>query len=239
MKGGKLVKTVTITRRQPSSQERTPSSLERRPRIRSSREMVLIVCSAESQNYFEDIVKHLNLTSRIVIKTTSSNNPVEQVEEALQFSLEADPHRRLFALLDRNDSAVSDGERLEQINQAQEIARHCSLPNSRMFRLIITAPGFPLWLLLHFDEAEFSTLPAKEWPQMVTKKLAEFIPNSHKATVRKQFFAKTHKHLALAIKRSQKKVLINNVQEGPSTEIHELINYLLKLQSRYERRVMM
>ena len=214
--------------------ERTSNSLERKHPSRPPRDMILIVCSVESKDYFQDMVNHLKLNNRITVETTSSNDPIQQVEEALEISHQADPHRRLFALLDQGDPDTESG-RPDQIRQAQDLARYHDLPNNRIFRLILTAPGFPLWLLLHFDEAEFSALPPQEWPQKVANKLGEFIPRSSRVETRREFFKKTHKHLELAIKRGQKQVLIRKVKPGPRTEIHELITYLLKLQERYAR----
>jgi hypothetical protein len=160
-------------------------------------------------------------------------SPVLLVEEALEISRQASPHSRLFALLDLDGINGHGQDRSRQIHQALEMARHHHLPNNRIFRLILTDPGFLFWLLLHFDEVDFSSLSGKEWQRQVVKKLAGFIANPNHAATRKKFFAKCRPHLEKAVKRSQKRFLLQSIQPGPHSEIHELIAYLRKLQVRY------
>ncbi|MBF0455994.1 MAG: RloB domain-containing protein [Magnetococcales bacterium] len=224
-----------VVRQSSPGNERSSNSLERSHPKLSPRDRILIVCSAESACYFQDIVDHLQLGSRITICATHSCDPIEQVEEALAISHQAAPHRRLFALLDQEGSPADSQERSDPISQAKRMARHHDLPNNRIFRLILSAPGFPLWLLLHFDEVEFSALPAVEWPKKVIDKLEAYLPNAQEADTREHYFEKTREFMALAIKRGQKQLLIQSVKAGPKTEIHELIIYLLKLQERHRR----
>ena len=215
--------------------ERTSSSMERKHPSHSPRELTLIVCSEESKDYFLDLVDHLELSSQVIVEATSSNNPVRQVEEALKISHQTKPHRRLFLLLDKINPAVRNLDETDQIRQAQNMARHNNLPNNRIFRLILTTPGFPLWLLLHFNKVDFSAIPEEEWLQQVQKNLEEFIPNHHLPETRKDFFNKSHKQIKAAIEQCQKLILIRSIKLSPSSEIHELIGYLFKLQDHYTR----
>jgi hypothetical protein len=157
------------------------------------------------------------------------------VEDALLISQQAKPHRRLFAVLDSNDISHQKGGMTGQIRQGLKIIRQQNLPNNRIFRLIVSNPGFPLWLLLHFAKVDFTALDAGEWSQHVAKNLEKFIPNFQSVETRKEFFAKSYPLMETAINNSQSLRLIQSVKLGPSSEIHELIAYLLKLQRRYGR----
>ena len=210
--------------------ERSTNSLERGQPNRSPKDLTLIVCSAESQDYFQSLVTHLTLNSQVTVRSATGEGLVGQVEEALEISRQASPHRRLFALLDYPDSYDSD-----QMGQIRELARYHTLPSSRIFRLILTTPGFYLWLLLHFDTVDFSKLPAGEWPEQLSNRLEAFIPNPQETASRKAFFPLSYPHLKTAVKQSQNLYLTRSVKPGSSSEIHELIAYLQKLHRRYGR----
>ncbi|MBF0359125.1 MAG: RloB domain-containing protein [Magnetococcales bacterium] len=215
-------------------QERSSVSLERKHPKGSPRDLTLIVCTDESKDYFQDLVNYLKLDTQIAVDTVSDElNFTEQVEEALLISQQSKPHRRLFAVLNSNDLCYQKSGLTGQIRQALKLISQQNLPNNRIFRLVISNPGFQLWLLLHFAKGDFSALDAGEWSNCVEEKLEEFIPNFQSVETRKEFFAKSYPLLETAVKNSKNLRLIQSVKPGPSSEIHELVAYLLKLQRRY------
>ncbi|MBF0447565.1 MAG: RloB domain-containing protein [Magnetococcales bacterium] len=213
--------------------ERSPNSLERHSTMRCSRNRVLIVCPADAEHYFQDLADHLNLTNEIIIRVASSSDPVALVDEAFEISQKAPTHHRIFVLVDHpGQSDPLDSDSTHPIKTVARRIKNNHLPQNRIVRLLVTEPGFLLWLLLHFDQAEFSAWPASQWPKIVEQELELHIPHATRKASQKQFFAKTHAYLTKAIKRSQNQILARMVKPGPSTEIHELIGFLLKHRSR-------
>ncbi len=215
--------------------ERTSPSLERSHPSRSPRDTTLIICPPGARDYFSALVEHLQLSSQVIVAASSAETHVAQVEEALDISRGNISHRRLFALLERGNPVDDDAELIEQIRQARHIARHHDLPNNRIFRLIMSTPSFPLWLLLHFADVDFADVPETEWAQKVDAMLEEFVPGFKTDQPNADCFAKTSRHLEKAIERGRRLSFLRSVQMTPSTEVHELIGYLVKLGERNAR----
>jgi hypothetical protein len=212
--------------------ERHPNSFERTSNGGSPRDLTLLVCPDTCKEYFQDLVNHLELDTKVAVEPVKSNKNLElQVEEAIEISLNAKPHRRLFALLD----VPNNKDQGAQILQARKLILQQNLPNNRIFRLLITTPGFYLWLLLHFKLVDFSACPDGEWSEQVAEKLLEFIKDFKSVESRKDYYNLSYPYLETAIKNSQKLQLLRSIKPGPCSEIHELMAYLLKLQKRYVR----
>ncbi|MBF0444885.1 MAG: RloB domain-containing protein [Magnetococcales bacterium] len=214
--------------------ERHPNSLERISNCGSPRDLTLLVCPILSKAYFQDLVNYLGLDTKVAVEPINSNKSFElQVEEAVEISLNAKPHHRLFAILDFVPSVSDEKDQTKQILQAHKLVLKQDLPNNRIFRLLITTPGFPLWLLLHFKLVDFSAYPDVEWSELVAKELGPFSKDFLSKESHKDYFNLCYPYLETAIKNSQKLQLLRTIKPGPSSEIHELMAYLLKLQRRY------
>jgi hypothetical protein len=120
-----------------------------------------------------------------------------------------------------------------QFLKAQKIVKQHNHANKKILRLLTSNPGFSFWLLLHFKLGDFSDLPQSEWLQRVEQELNEFIPNFKSAESQKEYFNSSYPFLKTAIKNSQKLQLIRSIKPTPSSDIHELMAYLLKLHRRY------
>jgi hypothetical protein len=216
--------------------ERSPNSFERISNRGSPRDLTLLVCPYECQDYFQDLINYLELDTKVQVELINSNKNLSlQVEETVEISRKAKPHRRLFAMLDSYNPSNQEMDQNEEIKQAKKIVKKHNHANKQIFRLLISNPGFPLWLLLHFKLEYFSDLPESQWPKRVEKELLEFIPNFKSAESSKEWFNLSYPYLETAIKNSQKLQLIRSIKPTPNSDIHELMAYLVKLQRRYVR----
>lgn len=223
--------------------ERTPRSLERRHPAQAPRRLIVIVCPAEAEGYFKNLVEALQLTSRVQIFVVRRSGLMEQMVEALTLSHSAPPHHRLFALLDcevpphcgplESTEGSGAGETVEDI---RKIAQYHHLAVNRIVRLIVSAPGFVFWLLLHFEEeVDLSGVPPHRWREEMLAKLAAFIPDMTGEEADRKIFSLCQSRISQAMLRSQRQGMDNAHGLSPYTEIHELVHFLLKLQERDTR----
>ncbi|MBF0380439.1 MAG: RloB domain-containing protein [Magnetococcales bacterium] len=216
--------------------ERHPSSFERISNRGSPRDLTLLVCPKAYKHYFMDLVQQLKLDGKVSVETVNSNNELcLQVKETIEISQNANPHYRLFALLDGYNDYNQELDQNSQIIKAQKLVIEHNHENRKVFRLLVSNPSFYLWLLLHYKSLDFSAIPEDEWQDKVEKELSHSIANFKDANRQKELFALSYPHIETAIKNSQQLQLIRAKKTTPSSDIHELMAYLHKLQRRYVR----
>ncbi|MBF0195756.1 MAG: RloB domain-containing protein [Magnetococcales bacterium] len=214
--------------------ERLSDSFERISNQGSPRDLTLLVCPVAYKDYFQGMVNHLELGSKVVVESINSEKAFNlQLKDIVETSLQAKTHRRLFALLDIYNSRNKEIDSASQILEAQKLVKIHNHSNNKIFRLLISNPSFFFWLLLHFKLVDYSALPESKWLHRMEEELEEFIPNFKSAKTQKEYFNLSYSHIDTAIKNSQRLQFLRTIRQTPSSDIHELVVYLLKLHRRY------
>ncbi len=202
--------------------------LQRRQSRRSSYDKILIVCEGEKTepNYFTELVNHYKLnTANIEIDGSCGSSPKSVLQRAEQLALietnKGDSYDRIYCVFDK-DSHETYYDTLEKIAAKK--------PNN-IFYAAISIPCFEYWLLLHFKYTTkpYASTGNSSIANEVLKELKTLLPNYSKGDenifnllIDQIEFAK--QNASRAITASEK-----NHTDNPSTNIHELVDYLQKL----------
>jgi len=207
--------------------QRDIKSLGRKSKNRSPRETVLIVCEGEKteRHYFQGLKDELKLTN-LTIKGLGFD-PKTLLSKAVKM-LSEDSCDRLYCVFDK-DEHLSYQETVNTIEQYRNRKRgHIPV------HAITSVPCFEYWLLLHFKESTspYEKTGNKSTGEKIVSDLKKYIPNYSKED--RDIFEKTKAHLDNAIKRAKKvrQQQKDNGTDNPSTKVHELVEYLKKLQDR-------
>ena len=222
-----MVKGSTTTRRLPLQvRRRHVSSLGRGRSSHQPRGKVLISCDQLAGSYFSGLVQQLGLSDRVMVSACQERDPVIIVEQALRIFAEKGSFQRLYALV------CHDGQE-EAWCQAQAIVSNHTLDNSTVFRLVTSTPSFDLWLLLHLVGTSLEYGDGLALAACVRNQLKQHLPMDKLGEGHEIFDVLCH-GLPDAIRRSQTLSLLNSTAPGtvPVTEVHEVVSYLLKWQSR-------
>ena len=217
----------------------TVNSLKRRPPTIEPRKRFLIVCEGEVTeiNYFEGLKLHAKL-SNLDIKVCGKecgSAPTSVVEYAKQRANREGHHSSggyhdVFCVFDRDTH--SDFE------QAKSLVQDLNKPNSdllaKRIKAICSYPCFEVWLLYHFKytRKQFTAVGDRSSCDNVARELKavnEAFADFNKALDNKMQKA-LFKNLETAIKNSYlAKTGVNRTGiKNPSTQMHCLVEYLLK-----------
>ncbi len=203
--------------------------LQRRQSRRSSYDKILIVCEGEKTepNYFTDLVNYYKLnTANVEIDGTCGSSPKSVLKRAEHLAQtedqKGDGYDRVYCVFDK-DSHESYDETVRNITD--------KIPKN-VFFAAISVPCFEYWLLLHF---QYTTKPYHATGNSsvgneVLKELKTMLPNYSKGD--ENIFITLIDQLEFA-KNNAKRALNNSIEnhtDNPSTNIHELIEYLQTLE---------
>ena len=208
---------------------RIARDLKRSRPKRSLYEKVLIVCEGAKTepNYFHEIVAHYKLNTANVAIHGKGSGPGNVLDEAIRrYKLESgkgDPYDRVYCIFDK-DQHTSYKETLKLIEEydPKGIIYKCS-----------SVPCFEYWLILHFKYTTkpYAPIAHRSAAQQVLVELRKYMPQYSKGSryvfgelQNKLEFAKENAGRSLAEARK-------NYTDNPSTEVHELVQYLQNLQS--------
>lgn len=212
---------------------RQQADLKRKSAKRESYAKILIVCEDEkaTPQYLEDFCKDLTLsTANIVIsRKNHGSDPKSVVDFAITEFEESKDFDKIYCVIDRDGHTT--------YHTAIQIAQKTQLLNSEEKKVEITLiksiPCFEYWLLLHFlnTAQPFNKTSNKSSCDLVISLLSQYIPNYDKGKTK--IYAETKDKLNDAIIRAKQidKSYANDPEsdKNPSTNMHELIEYLIKL----------
>lgn len=203
--------------------------LKRRKSRRSSYDKILIVCEGEKTepNYFAELVNYYKLNSaNVEIDGTCGSSPKSVLERAEKLTKQeadkGDGYDRIYCIFDQ-DSHETYAETIRKISEKRP---------ANLFYTGVSVPCFEYWLLLHF---KYTTRPyhatgSSSVANEVLRELKEVFPDYSKGcentfiTLIDQIeFAKQNAIRSTASARQ-------NYTDNPSTNIHELVDYLQNLQ---------
>jgi hypothetical protein len=207
---------------------RTAVSLKRKKARRSPYDMVLIVCEGEKTepNYFKALIDDLLLnTANIVIaKNVAGSSPRTIADFALKEYKKEKEYDRVYCVFDKDRHTTYDNA-LDKIRRARLSKGHSILATT-------SVPCFEFWLLLHFiyTTKQFDIGPGSICANVISD-LKTHLPGYAKGDI--DIYQATKNQLDNAIKNC-KRVARHCDTAGtdmPSTNIHDLVEYLRNLKS--------
>lgn len=199
--------------------------LQRKKSRRSSYDKILIVCEGEKTepNYFTDLVCYYKInTANVEIDGSCGSSPKSILKRAEDLAKneykKGDGFDRIYCVFDKDSHETYD----------ETVAKIAGKKPKGIFYAAISVPCFEYWLLLHF---QYTTKPYNRAGKSsigneVLKELKAVYPNYEKGNdkvfselINQIEFAK--QNAMRALEHSNK-----NFTDNPSTNIHELIDYL-------------
>lgn len=208
--------------------EKRASAHERKRQPREPYDVVLIVCEGEKTEpyYFEalrSILRLSNTNIRICGKECGSA-PISIVNYALQeFRASKGIYNRLFCVFDK--------DKHDSFSEAKDKVSSTKLTNGATIDAIISIPCFEIWVLLHFiyTTRSFSTAIHDSNCALIIKQLREHIPDYDKGKT--NIYQIIADKTDIAIQRAKQLETFHKTSgtDNPSTQIHELVEYLKSL----------
>lgn len=211
----------------------------RRNANRKPYDHVLIVCEGEKTEpyYFEEIRVHLDLDSaNIKIDGSCDSSPKSVVDYAedvfIKERVKAGNYDRVFCVFDRDQHETFDYA-LNKINSMNIELKNTEYSEEDVFMAIRSIPAFEYWFLLHFipSTKSYSPLETKSVGDQVIDDLKIYIPNYEKK--QKGIYKYSLDNMLIdGAKAHSKRIFENSKNTGdinPSTNVHELIEYLENL----------
>lgn len=212
---------------------------ERRESSRQPYDRVLIVCEGEKTEpfYFEEVKVVLGLDSaNVEIDGTSGSSPISVVRHAESlFNTEQQTgglYNRVFCVFDR-DSHTSYHQAIKTIDTINSKLIKAEIADQPVFTAIRSEPAFEYWLLLHYfpSTKSYQRTQRKSIGDQVIDDLKQFLPD-YKKTQKGIFKMSCNNELLESAKAHSLRIYKAAQKNGnmnPSTNMHEIIDYLQKL----------
>lgn len=210
--------------------KRKARDLERKLQQRQQQKRILIACedSKSSAFYFEDMARAFGLKAVEVRGKECGTAPISVLEYASWQQYESeragDPYDRVYCVFDRDqhDSFELAVREIGKLNQ-----------EGKPFYAITSTPCFEIWLLMHFKEVTNPFRPTGKSPcdQVVSllRKEKSFSKYGKGQSGIYDRFSEKQKRAAIVnakrLSMDNKKIRTSN----PSTNIHELVAYLMEI----------
>lgn len=218
---------------------RSNEDSKRRKATRKPYERVLIVCEGEKTEpfYFEDIKVLLEIDSaNIEIDGTCGSSPISVVKHAFMLferdCSSGEIYNKVYCVFDR-DSHETYEQALELVNQINVRLKKEKVGTKSIFTATRSIPSFEYWLLLHFipTTKPYERTQRKSAGDQVIDDLKQYISDYKKT--QKGIFKKSTKDGTLDCAMAHSKRIFESAERlgnlNPSTNIHELVEYLQKI----------
>lgn len=221
---------------------RTAAKAKRKEESRKPYDRVLIVCEGSKTEpiYFEEMRLLLELdTTNITIDGKCGSSPINVVNHAyseyIRDSSSGDHYNRVYCVFDKDTHSTYDEaiQKVKDINNS--IEKECNQDNIK-FIAIKSVPCFEYWLLLHYipSTKPFHGTGKKSAADRLIDQLKEYIPD-YKKTQKGLYKHLKEQGLLPSAKAHSRRIYEQSERTGddnPSTNIHELIEYLEELKKR-------
>jgi hypothetical protein len=210
--------------------QRLAASLKRKKAKKAPYERVLIVCEGAKTepNYFREIrdTYRLNTANIDICGQECGSDPLSVVNYAIRKFREDMNYDRVYCVIDRDKHLTYDA--------AIDKLSHTRLGKKDVvLKAITSVPCFEFWLLLHFGftSRQFCAPGNASNCELVLTELKKWISGYCKGA--RNIFALTKGRLSDAIRYANQLQRHNQTSgtNNPSTNIHELIEYLISLNS--------
>lgn len=200
------------------------ADLRRREPRREPYDRVLIVCEGEKTepNYLRELCSRYRLSSaNIEVTPGEGNDPVSVVRTAGRLQKiekrQGERYDRVFCVFDRDEHT--------------NYTAACELAKNEKVHIARSNPSFEYWLLLHFEytRAPFQRTGGRTAAQNCERTLKHHLPAYSKGM--RGLFQRLLEDLPEAKTRSARALADSLLtgEENPSTEVHELVDFLQKI----------
>lgn len=212
--------------------QRRAASLQRKRARKAPYDRVLIVCEGAKTepNYLREIrdVYRLSTANIDICGEECGSDPLSVVNYAVRKFRQDPDYDRVYCVIDRDKHATFDAA-MDKLRQTR-LGKHVS------FAAITSVPCFEIWLLLHFGYTtrQFCAPGNASNCELVIAELnkRERIPGYNKGA--RNIFVLTKEKLPDAITHARRLQQHNQGTgaNNPATNMHELVEYLISLNTR-------
>ena len=213
------------------------TDLARKQAARNSYDKVLIACegSKTEPNYLTGLINHYKLsTANVLIDGNCGSDPMSVVDRAEQSFRDInrqkgiDNYDRIFCVFDKDEHEEHGQKFSQSIHKIQRM--DCE---DVIFSAITSNPCFEVWVILHFElfTRPLAATGRNTAAQEVVNHLKQYIPEYEKGN--KNLFSMIGDQTPRAISFAKKlnKQNDNSGSVNPSTQMHELVEYLQNLKA--------
>lgn len=220
---------------------RTEANAKRRSSSRKPYDRVLIVCEGSKTEpiYLEEMRLHLELdTTNITIDGKCGSSPINVVDHAhseyLRDRATGEYYDRVYCVFDKDTHSTYD-EAIAKVSVINLALKKENKQYTTLFIAIKSVPCFEYWLLLHFTPTTkpFYGTGKKSAADRLIDDLKVYIPDYKKTQEGLYKYSIDNNLLDSALSHS-KRIYIASEKSGddnPSTNIHELVEYLHNLKN--------
>jgi hypothetical protein len=207
--------------------------LQRQKPRREPYDRVLIVCegSKTEPNYLDELIRFHQLSSaNVTITGDCGSTPDRVVEKAIEIFENDKDYDRVYCVLDRDAHPTFDAA-IQRV-RSKSLVRYqgkCRRGTAE-FKAIVSTPCFEYWLLLHHRYTRKVMLRCED----VERELRSISEFSNYKKGEKGLYLRTRDYLEQALQyadRANQDAELTGAK-NPSTEMPELIRYLLELAKR-------
>lgn len=209
---------------------RTAKELARTKAKKSPYPTIAIVCedSKSSPSYFNQLKKYFRLnTANIIVVSSKGSAPINVVNHAIEMAKNTPDIDHIACVFDR-DTHESYERAVKKLNEVNLNRNDKSKP---IYRAITSTPCYEIWLLLHFcyTTKGYSASGTKSAGDNLISDLLKYLASYKKNTA--EWFSETINNLQIAIKNARQlhHHNISTKSTNPSTDIHELVEFLIGL----------
>lgn len=191
---------------------------------------IAIICedSKSSPTYFNELKKHFRLNSaNIIVISSKGSAPISVVDYAIKMAKDRPGIDHMACVFDR-DAHESYERAISKLDKFKSNRYDKSKP---VFRAITSTPCYELWLLLHFcyTTKAYTTNGSKSGADNLVIDLCKHLASYKKNTT--VWFGEIVSNLDTAIKHAKRLQAHNTKTDttNPSTNLHELIEFLIGL----------
>lgn len=191
---------------------------------------IAIICedSKSSPSYFNELKKHFRLnTANIIVVPSKGSAPINVVDHAIELAKNTPDIDHVACVFDRDDHESYE-RAVIKLNELKPSRNDKSKPN---YKAITSTPCYEIWLLLHFcyTTKAYSASGAKSAGDNLTSDLRKYLASYKKNTI--DWFGEIINNLEMALKHAKQLQKHNSSTNttNPSTNIHELIEFLTEL----------
>jgi hypothetical protein len=211
---------------------RKANELARSRAKKSAYATVTIVCedSKSSPAYFNELKKYFRLnTANIIVVPSKGSAPISVVDHAIEIAKNTDSIDRVACVIDHDNH-----ESLKRaVNKLKTYKPKDDDKSKPIYQAIVSTPCFEIWLLLHlrYSTKMYISSGKKSAAQCLIDDLLTVLPAYKKNTI--DWFDDLSDKINIAIKNAKKLQVYNKKTDSinPGTNMHELIEYLMKLKS--------
>lgn len=211
---------------------RKSKELTRTKAKRSPYATIVIICedSKSVPYYFNELKKHFRLnTANIHIIPSKGSAPISVVEHSVEIARSTSDIDYIACVFDRDHHESYE----RAVNKLKAVKPKKTDKSKPIYMTITSIPCYEIWLLLHFyyTTKAYNANGSRSSAENLIIELRKHLPSYTKNT--NGWFGEIINKLEYAIKHAKqlKKYNLSTNSNNPSTNMHELVEFLIKLKN--------